>query len=77
MILTDFMGHMTSTDSAEELHAFAKKIGLKREWYQTPGYGEEHAHYDLTTTRMKKKARVNGATEVGPMELVERAWWKK
>ena len=77
MILIDFMGHMTSTDSAEELHAFASKIGLKREWYQTPGHGEEHAHYDLTTTRMRRKAIVSGAVEVGPMELVERAWWRK
>ena len=74
-IVFDWMGHMVSTESAEELHEFARKLGLKREWYQTPGYGDKHAHYDLTTGRMKNKARLLGATEVIPWELVEKAWW--
>jgi hypothetical protein len=36
--------HLTA-DTLEELHAFAKRLGLKREWFQ------EHwsaPHYDLT-----------------------------
>lgn len=57
MILIDYIGHMVSTENAEELHAFAEKIGLKREWYQTPGFGENHSHYDLTTSRMKEGRR--------------------
>lgn len=88
MILTDFMGHMVSTESADELHRFAEKIGLKRSWYQTPSVSEKdgrvapvgrehHAHYDLTTDRMKAKALRFGAKEVSPFDLVKRAWWNK
>ena len=75
LIIFDCLGHMTSTESAAELHEFARRIGLKREWYQTPGYGEKHAHYDLTTRRMMNKAKNCGAKEVHPFELVKRAWW--
>ena len=86
MILYDYIGHLSSTESADELHAFAKTIGLKREWYQTPSVskktrkvaqmGPEYAaHYDLTTGRMKAKAALCGAIEVHPFELVKRAWW--
>jgi len=69
------MGHMVSTENANELHEFAKALDLKREWYQTPGYGERHAHYDLTTTRAKNRAKKKGAKEVHPFELVKKAWW--
>ena len=75
MIIYDFMGHMVSTHSAIELHNFADKLGMRREWYQTPGHGEKHAHYDLTTDRMKAKARRMGAVEVEPLDLVKKAWW--
>ena len=88
MILFDDIGHLVSTKSAEELHTFVKRIGLKREWYQTPGVskktgkvaqmGSEYAaHYDLTTNRIKAKAERFGAVKVHPFELVKRAWWKK
>jgi hypothetical protein len=39
--------HLTA-DTLDELHAFAKRIGLRREWFQ------EHPimpHYDLTPQR--------------------------
>lgn len=74
-IILDFMGHLSSTESAEELHEFARKIGLKKSWYQTPGFGEKHAHYDLTTKRMIAIAKANGAEFVSPFDLVKRAWW--
>ena len=77
MILIDSLGHMISTDSAEELHQFAKKLGLKREWYQTPGHGENHSHYDLTTNRMKDKAKRMGVKKVHPFDIIKRAWWAK
>jgi hypothetical protein len=51
-------GHLFATD-LEELHAFAKSIGLRREWYQ----GEDFPHYDLTA-RKRKLAFQSGATSV-------------
>lgn len=88
MIIFDSIGHLSSTESADELHTFAKKIGLKREWYQTPSIskrtgkiaemGPEYAaHYDLTTFRMKNKAERYGATKLSPFELVKMAWWSR
>lgn len=88
MLIYDFMGHLVSTKSAAELHAFARRIGLKREWFQTPSVskntgkvapiGAEHnAHYDLTTSGMRSKARRMGAVEVDPLSLYKRAWWYK
>jgi len=76
MILMDWMGHLTSTKSAEELHEFARKIALKREWYQMPGYGEHHAHYDLTTPKARMRARKQpGVMELPPEELLKASWW--
>lgn len=86
MIIFDGMGHMVSTESAKELHEFARSIGLKREWYQTPGRGEyasrrlhpeRYNHYDLTTFSMREKARTAGAEFVQPPEILRRAWWAK
>lgn len=77
MILVDWIGHMTSDVGADELHVFAKRLGLKRMWYQMPGYGEENAHYDLTTYRMRAKAQRMGAVLVTSKELVKRAWWRE
>ena len=88
MILVDSIGHMVSTENADELHKFAAGLGLKREWFQTPGVGkkskkvcelgeEYSAHYDLTTKRMMNKAISMGAELVHPFELVKRAWWKE
>jgi len=76
MILDDDIGHLVSTESVGELHRFAQLIGLKRKWYQTPGIGERHAHYDLTTARAKKRAITNGARLVTSQYLVSHAWWK-
>ena len=42
--------HLTA-DTLDELHAFAKRLGLKREWFQ------DHSvmpHYDLTPKRYQK-----------------------
>lgn len=88
MLIYDFIGHLVSTKSAEELHIFAERLGLKREWYQTPSVSkntgkvaqmgpEYSAHYDLTTAHMRSKARRMGAVEVDPLSLVKRAWWYK
>lgn len=52
--------HMFATTD-EELHAMAKAIGLRREWFQN------HAslpHYDLTVSRRELAVR-RGAVSVG------------
>ncbi len=87
MIITDSMGHLVSTKDAEELHSFARRIGLKRKWYQTKKFSqktiiaerhpEHHAHYDLTTIHMRSKAIHSGAKLVEPKNLIIMAWWAK
>ena len=74
MILMDKIGHLVSTESAQDLHEFAERIGFRREWYQMPGIGEHHAHYDVFP-RMRRRARDHGAKPVGGEELLKRAWW--
>lgn len=58
--------HMVA-DSEEELHAFALKIGLKREWAQTDGL----LHYDLTESKRNKAIQL-GAKEITMRDLAER-----
>lgn len=77
MILIDHLGHMVATESEEELHIFARKIGLKRTWFQQPkNPSMRHAHYDLTTQRKINQAIANGAEQIG-REILTRAWWSK
>lgn len=47
-------------DSLEELHEFAAKIGMKRQWFQGDG---TIPHYDLTPIRRSK------AVSLGAVEL--------
>ncbi len=54
-------------DSLDELHAFAKVLGLKRGWFQD----ERHPHYDLTPVR-RAKAVAHGATEISTREWLTR-----
>jgi hypothetical protein len=51
--------HLTA-DSVEELHAFAKSIGLKKAWFQPHG---RHPHYDLNERR-RGVALSAGAIEI-------------
>lgn len=55
MVYTDGI-HLVA-DSLDELHAFAQKIGLKREWFQDH---PKHPHYDIFGI-MYNKARKAGA----------------
>lgn len=57
-------------DSAEELHAFAKKIGLRRAWAQRSGRDPGVLHYDLTKG-MRHKALVAGARALDRREAGE------
>jgi hypothetical protein len=49
--------HMIA-DGNEELHAFAKRIGLKREWFQRKS---SYPHYDLTAARRIAALRLGAA----------------
>jgi hypothetical protein len=51
-------GHLLTTD-LNELHSFAKGLGLKREWFQDKTF----PHYDLTATK-RKIAITRGAVEI-------------
>jgi len=68
VIVTDGI-HLMTTDSTTdaELHAFARRLGLDRRWYQ---HVTSHPHYDLTTGRMRQKALALGAHLVPSRELV-------
>lgn len=66
MIITDGI-HLISDESIEELHKFAKKLGLKRSWFQDH---KKHPHYDLTSIRMKEKAIKMGCVFIGSRDLV-------
>lgn len=68
MIYTDGT-HLITDGNIEELHAFAKKIGPERSWFQSVGH--RIPHYDLTTKRMSKKALANGAKAVTTQQLLK------
>jgi hypothetical protein len=51
-------------DRESELHEFAAKIGMKREWFQP-----RHTHYDVFGC-MVDRALANGAIKLTPKELV-------
>jgi len=57
--------HMVS-DSLTELHAFARRLSLKRCWYQ----GNTLPHYDLTPNKRIQALRL-GAIEITDKQLVE------
>lgn len=56
-------------DSLEELHAFAKSIGLKREWFQ--GH-TKYPHYDMNANR-RVIAVKKGAIEIDKRTTIEKA----
>ena len=58
--------HLFTDSSFDELHTFAKRIGLKREWFQD----EELPHYDLTRGKRIQAIRA-GAMPVNAAKMVE------
>jgi hypothetical protein len=64
--------HLASDDltvaGLEELHTFAKELGLKREWFQPH---LRHPHYDLPPVGREAALRM-GAQPVTSRELVRR-----
>lgn len=61
--------HM-SADTEEELHEMARKIGLRREWFQNHHIAALR-HYDLTTSK-RVLAIQNGAQEIDWLEYGRR-----
>ncbi len=59
------MSHMTA-DSREELHAFAERLGLRRECFQDG----RHPHYDISESK-RLQAVINGAVQISSGELIE------
>lgn len=64
MILTDGI-HLVSDASLDELHDFATRIGLKREWFQCD-------HYDITSRRFLQAVYQAGAQQVSTREVAQR-----
>lgn len=60
--------HMVSTENEAELHAFAARLGLKRQWAQLRPKASA-AHYDLTPSRRALAIEL-GAKAVTGRELV-------
>ena len=58
-------------DTADELHAFATRLGLKRAWYQCKPRpnGYTFPHYDLTAKRREVAVRY-GAIELDRVATV-------
>lgn len=62
--------HLTA-DTVEELHAFAKKLGLKRIWFQGHHRNPLFWHYDLTENK-RRQAILLGAVSLTTQQWVER-----
>jgi hypothetical protein len=59
--------HLFTDNIADDLHGFAQKIGLKREYFQAvPGF----PHFDLTKT-MRSRAVREGATQVTSRQMAK------
>ena len=58
-------------DNLSELHAFARQLGLKREWFQSPPKSR-YPHYDLTAA-MREVALSLGALPADRRTIIEKA----
>lgn len=59
---------MSKTGDLEELHAFAKKLGLKRDWFQNH---PTHPHYDISQIKRETAIQL-GAEPVTSREMTLR-----
>jgi hypothetical protein len=58
--------HMAA-DTLDELHAMARKIGMRRSWFQDKN--PRHPHYDLVKSRRDKAVSL-GAIEVTGRDII-------
>lgn len=66
MIYLDPAGHMVTDGQLQELHIFAKLIGLKQRWLKEKPY----PHYSLVSKSKRKTAVFYGAIGVSTKELI-------
>lgn len=55
-------GHLQA-DTPAELHAFAARMGLRREWFQSKPGRPENDHYDLTEAGRDRALRLGAIAE--------------
>jgi hypothetical protein len=55
-------GHLQA-DTAEELHAFAERLGLRREWFQSKPARPENDHYDLGRVGRERALELGAVAE--------------
>ncbi len=63
--------HLTA-DSAEELHAFAKRLGLVRQSFQTTPGKPWKDHYDVTESTRELAIRMGAIAESSPVGVERR-----
>ncbi len=61
-VAVDRWSHLVA-DSDDELHSFAARLGMRREWFQCKEGRPHHAHYDLPE-RSRQDALSLGAVAV-------------
>lgn len=61
--------HIMTDGDIEELHAFAGRIGMRREWFQNKN--PRHLHYDLRPRRRAAAIKA-GAMSVSSAEMIRR-----
>jgi hypothetical protein len=55
-------GHLQA-DTLDELHAFAQRLGMRREWFQSKPSRPENDHYDLTQTLRARALELGAIAE--------------
>ena len=62
--------HLASDANVEELHAFARRLRLRKDWFQPSG---SIPHYDITENKMLLAVQA-GAVRVPNREFASRMW---
>jgi Protein of unknown function (DUF4031) len=55
-------GHLQA-DTPAELHAFAERLGMRREWFQSRAGRPENDHYDLTRAGRERALQLGAVAE--------------
>lgn len=63
-------------DTTAELHAMAKRLGLRASWFQGQDPRLEFQHYDVTESK-RREARRLGAVEMSTRQYIHRAYARR